>query len=292
MIKRTRNLDVALVRTFAAVADRASMTAAANLLNLTQGAVSQQIGRLEEGFGAPLFKRSRRGLRLTSAGERLLGKAKRLLQINDEIWGEMATAQLGGEVRIGVPQDLIGSVLAPILKTYTEARPQVEVSLVCTTSLQLMQALEEGSLDLAVIEEPVGPTSGETARVERLVWVGARGGVAHRKRPLPISMVADTCAFRPLIIETLDSNGLPWRAMFENGNIEATIGMVRSDLAVTAWLAPTVPVDLNILTAESGLPDLPSFAINLHLPRHQVNRAASEFAHHVRDGLMRHTQAA
>jgi DNA-binding transcriptional LysR family regulator len=292
MIKRSRNLDVALVRTFAAVADRASMTAAANLLNLTQGAVSQQIGRLEQGFGAPLFKRSRRGLRLTSAGERLLGNAKRLLEINDEIWGDMATAQLGGEVRIGVPQDLIGSVLAPILKTYTDARPQVEVSLVCTTSLQLMQALEEGSLDLAVIEEPVGPTSGETARVERLVWVGARGGVAHRKRPLPISMVADTCAFRPLIIETLDSNGLPWRAMFESGNIEATTGMVRSDLAVTAWLAPTVPVDLNILTAESGLPDLPSFAINLHLPRHQVNRAATEFAHHVRDGLMRHSQAA
>ncbi len=81
-----RNLDTSLLRAFVAVADTAGMTAAANLLHLTQAAVSQQIKRLEEALGAQLFERDRRGLRLTNAGERLYGRAKRLLALNDEIW--------------------------------------------------------------------------------------------------------------------------------------------------------------------------------------------------------------
>ncbi|RVB61327.1 LysR family transcriptional regulator, partial [Mesorhizobium sp. M7A.F.Ca.CA.004.06.1.1] len=72
-----RNLDMALIRTFITVADKASMTAAANALHLTQGAVSQQVKRLEEALGSSLFTRDRRGLRLTRAGEQLFGRGKR-----------------------------------------------------------------------------------------------------------------------------------------------------------------------------------------------------------------------
>ena len=74
-----RNLDTSLLRAFVAVAETAGMTSAANVLHLTQAAVSQQIKRLEETFGCELFERDRKGLRLTAAGERLLGRAKRML---------------------------------------------------------------------------------------------------------------------------------------------------------------------------------------------------------------------
>ena len=99
----TCNLDTFLVRTFVAVADKASMTAAANVLHLTQGAVSQQVKRLEETLGCSLFERDRRGLRLTRPGERLLGQARKLLALNDEIWAAMTTAAVKGQVRLGVP---------------------------------------------------------------------------------------------------------------------------------------------------------------------------------------------
>ncbi|TIX80040.1 MAG: LysR family transcriptional regulator, partial [Mesorhizobium sp.] len=147
-----RNLDTALVRTFVTVADKASMTAAANALHLTQGAVSQQIKRLEEVFGCSLFERDRRGLRLTRSGERLFGKGNRLLSLNDEIWAEMATSAVAGEVRLGVPYDLVGTMLAPMLKTYVETYPQIEISLVCASSPELAAALAAGTIDLAVIE--------------------------------------------------------------------------------------------------------------------------------------------
>ncbi|WP_281405960.1 MULTISPECIES: LysR substrate-binding domain-containing protein [unclassified Mesorhizobium] len=287
-----RNLDTTLMRTFVTVADKASMTAAANALHLTQGAVSQQVRRLEEALGRSLFERDRRGLRLTSSGERLFGKAKRLLSLNDEIWAEMAANVVAGQVRFGVPYDLVGTTLAPVLKAYAQTYPQVEISLVCASSPELAAALAAGTIDLAVIEERVGASDGECLAIDRLVWVGAKGGVARAKRPLPVSMVADSCAFRPVVLSALHEHGLEWRTVFENGNIDATTATVRSDLAVTTWLASTVPADLDILPSESGLPPLPNFSINLHLPRHGVGPAAQAFARHIRDGLARRPQAA
>lgn len=282
-----RNLDTGLLRTFVTTADMASMTAAANVLHLTQGAVSQQIRRLEEMFDSVLFERDRRGLKLTNDGERLLGRARQLLGLNDEIWAAMTVPDITGEIRLGAPYDLVGTYLPPALKAFAHSHPQVNISLVCAASPQLADALTAGEIDLAVIEEPAGPSTGECLNVERLVWVGSRGGSTYLKRPLPLSVVSDTCAFRPAIFAALRQHGVEWRTVFDNGNIEATIATVRMDLAVTAWLASTVPADLDVLSADSALPALPSFAINLHLPPTGPGRGVNELARHLREAFAR-----
>jgi DNA-binding transcriptional LysR family regulator len=290
----TRNLDTALIRSFVTVAETASMTAAANALHLTQGAVSQQIKRLEEAFECALFERDRRGLKLTNAGERLFGKAKRLLGLNDEIWAELTTPAFSGEIKLGLPYDLVTTYLPPVLKTYAQAFPQVEISLVCLTSPMLAEAVNAGEIDLAVIEAPVGQSIGECLSIERLVWVGCKGGEAYLKRPLPISTIGDTCAFRPVMFDALRRRGMTWRTVFANGSVEAITATVLTDLAVTASLASTIPPGLDVLNAESGLPDLPSFAINLYLPRSEANPITQGLARHIRDSFVgrRRLQAA
>jgi len=288
----TRNFDIALIRTFATVADCGSMTIAANTLHMTQGAVSQQIKRLEDMLGSALFTREKRGLRLTNAGERLLGNARRLLILNDDIWANMTDSTIAGSVRLGVPYDLIGTALAPVLKSYAERHPQVEISLICASSPDLLQALDNGEIDLGIVEEPLDLSRGECLVVDRLVWVGAKAGNAYRKNPLPISMVADTCAFRPSVFAALAEDGRRWRTVFENGNIEATTATVRTDLAVSAWLASTIPADLDILGANDGLPDLPVFSVNLYLPKSEATPPATELARHIREGMMRPRQIA
>ena len=290
----SRNLDTALLRSFVTVAETASMTAAANALHLTQGAISQQIKRLEEAFECALFERDRRGLRLTNSGERLLGKARRMLGLNDDIWAELTTPACAGEVKLGLPYALVTTYLPPVLKTYAKAFPQVDISLVCLTSPMLGQALAAGEIDLAVIEEPVGRSAGECLSIERLVWVGCKGGEAYLKRPLPISTIGDTCAFRPVMFDALRRRGMAWRTVFANGSVEAITATVLTDLAVTASLASTIPPGLDVLGAESGLPDLPSFAINLYLPRSEANPIAQGLARHIRDSFVgrRRLQAA
>ena len=105
-------------------------------------------------------------------------------------------------------------------------------------------------------------------------------------------MVAETCAFRPTVLAALGAQGQAWRTVFENGTMDATTATVRADLAVTTWLAFTVPADLEILPADAGLPPLPAFAINLYLPHGDVGPAAAELARHIRGCLLRHLQAA
>ena len=285
-VSMNRNLDITLVRTFVTVADTGSMTVAANALHVTQGAVSQQIKRLEETFDCVLFERDGRRLELSPVGERFLGKAKRLLGMNDEIWVDMTAHPVSGKLRVGIPYDLVGTHFPPVFKAFGEAFPNVEVSLMCASSPELNDAMGVGSLDLAVVEEAAGVASGECLRVEQLVWVGARAGNAHLKRPLPISMVAESCGFRPVVLAALRDQGIEWRTVFESGNLEATTATVRSDLAITAWLASTIPADLEILSGDDALPTLPNFSINLRLPS-VVPFVAQEFARYVRERLVR-----
>lgn len=161
----------------------------------------------------------------------------------------------------------------------------MELTIVCGTSPELAEGMARGELDLAVVEAPVDEATGECLCVERLVWVGPRGGNVHAKRPLPLSMVDENCAFRARVLKALGEHGIEWRTVFESGNIEATTATVRTGLAVTAWLTPTVPADLDILGPEAGLPELPMFAISLLVPAQGASQATQALAQCIRDGF-------
>ncbi|WP_429300811.1 LysR substrate-binding domain-containing protein [Paraburkholderia sp. GAS199] len=280
----SRNLDLDLIRTFVTVADSGSMTVSANLLHMTQGAVSQQVKRLEEGLDCLLFVRKTRKLELSRQGEQFLVKARQMLRLNDEIWADMTAQSLGGSLRVGVPYDLV-TPLAPAMKAFAEAHPRVEISLVCAASPELDEAVTSGRVDVSLVEYVASEAEGEVIRVEPLVWVKGRGSEAWQKRPLPLSMVDERCAFRPVVLGALANRDIAWRTVFESGNIEATAATVRAGLAVTAWLVSTVPSDLETIAPHTaGLPPLPPFAICLRLPS-AVSPAALEFARHVRESM-------
>ena len=139
-----RDIDIGLLRAFVAVVETGSVTGAAGLLNLTQAAVSQQVKRLEELFGTELFERHHKRLVLKPNGERLIAHAQRLIALNDEVWGAMSAPAYAGEVRLGVPHDIVGPYLPPILSRFDKAWPRVRVALKCTTTPQLRELLRAG----------------------------------------------------------------------------------------------------------------------------------------------------
>ncbi|WP_414832421.1 LysR family transcriptional regulator [Afifella sp. YEN Y35] len=287
-----RNLDIALLRTFATVADQGSMTRASDILHLTQGAISQQIARLEALVGTALLLRHPRGLRLTPAGERFLGRIRPLIVTNDEIWSEIERGDVSGPVRLGLPFDLVDSCFAASLKSYCEAFPKVELTLVCAASPDLLDMVGRGRLDLAVIERAVDSEGGEVLAIDRLVWVGARAGQAHKRSPLPISLVGETCVFRPAVSEALAEEKLASRMVFETGGLDATRTIVKMDLAISAWLATTVPADFDIISEDAGLPPLPSFAITLHRADGARGAIFDELARQLRNAMARPRLAA
>lgn len=271
-----RNIDIGLLRAFTAVVETGSVTEAAGTLSLTQAAVSQQIKRLEELFGKPMFARTQRKLVLSAEGERLLPFAQRLLALNDETWRAMVAPAFDGEVRLGVPYDLVARFLPKVLRRFDKRFPNVRVSLVTSTSRLLLDALNRGELDLTLTTEAARPARSESLLVDRLVWVGAAGGNAYLREPLPVSLGAETCAFRPYALAALAKWNRPWRPVSESNSLEPMIATLEADLAVAPMLSCAAPRSLEILSDAAGLPRLPACHVNLYLPRNTQNDMASE----------------
>ena len=118
------------LRSFVAVADAGGVTRAAGFLNLTQSAVSMQLKRLEEATGIDLIDRSARTVSLTAAGEQLLGYARRMLELNDEVYARMTHQAFEGEVIMGVPHDIIYPAIPRVLQRFAADYPRVRVNLI------------------------------------------------------------------------------------------------------------------------------------------------------------------
>lgn len=276
------NIDPVLLRAFVAVAETGGMTNAGRSLNLTQAAVSQQIKRLEDLFRQQLFERDRRQLRLTPRGERLLAHARRLLALNDEVWGVMTSPDFEGEVRLGAPYDVVRPFLPPILRAFDQAWPAVNVKLVCSVTQELLEDLERGDVDLTLTTEETCGAGGEVLLPDELVWVGAPGGRAHTLRPLPVSLGDRNCMFRRAAVRALADRGCAWRPVCEISNMEPLCATLKADLSVSPLLASTVPDDLVILGPDAGLPPLKTFYVNMYLPRANISDGAAELARHIR----------
>ncbi|MEZ5817280.1 MAG: LysR substrate-binding domain-containing protein [Hyphomicrobiaceae bacterium] len=278
-----RDLDLTILRAFLAVVETGSVTGAARLLNRTQAAVSLQIKRLEDTLAQPLFERGHKRLTLAPAGEQLIGFAQRLVAMNDEVVETMTTPSFEGEVRLGLPVDLIVTYAAPILRRFNEKWPGVRVSLVASNSQELVEGLEGGRVDLALTTDlETGGRHVETMVQDDLVWVGSPGGGAHRRSPLPVAIGGRSCRFRPVLLDALRRADVDWRVVLEVANQDAVNATVAAGISVAAMLRETVPPSLDVLTAEAGLPELPSFALNLRMPPAGANELAEEMARHIR----------
>ncbi len=285
-----RNIDVALARAFVATAETGGMTAAGRLLNLTQGAVSQQIKRLEDLLQKELFDREHRQLTLTPEGERLLLHARRLIALNDEIWGLMSAPEFEGTVKLGVPRDIVRPFMPPILRSFNDAWPRVRLDLVCKSSPKLLERLAKGEIDLALTTETDTPANAERLITDELVWVGCAGGRAPRETPLPVAITDGTCTFRAAMIAGLERAGRDWRVVGPLGTQDALLATLEADIAVASLLRSSVPAHIDILDGAYDLPKLMPFHINLYSRTSQTNAIVRELAGHIRDQIQRRFQ--
>jgi DNA-binding transcriptional LysR family regulator len=277
-----RDIDMSLLRAFSTVVETGSVTAAARLLNRTQAAVSLQIKRLEEQFDKALFEREHRRLRLTPAGERLVAAAQRMVALNDELFGQMTTPDFAGEVRFGVPTDIVPIYIPPILRRFNQTWPRVRVTLQTGNSFHLLEAMKRGEIDLTLTTDAERDPRAEILRVDQLRWVGAPGGHAHLTNPLPLAVGDHSCRFRPVVIDALRKAERDWRMVLEVSSQVAQDAAVSAGIAVTASLRDSVPESLQVLDDSASLPALPEFFINMHAPKAGHNAIADELARHIR----------
>ncbi len=154
------------LKVFRTVAEKLNFTNAAEVLFLTQPAVTLQIKTLEEDLGVKLFDRAGGKVKLTEAGEVLLDYAARITDLYNE--AETAVGVLIGEERgklsIGASTTIAQYVLPALLGEFLVYHPRVELSMIGANTENIVNALNEKRITLGLVEGPVGRNDLKTAR--------------------------------------------------------------------------------------------------------------------------------
>ena len=148
-------MDIGLARTFLEVVAAGSFVGAAERLHLTQTAVSARIRLLEDQLGRRLFVRNRGGARLTPAGERFRHYATALVQVWERARQQVALppgrAHLVG---VGGEYSLSNTILFDWMLWMRREQPDIAVRAEVDTQGRLLDRVQDGSLDLAVLYSP------------------------------------------------------------------------------------------------------------------------------------------
>ncbi|MFU8881836.1 MAG: LysR family transcriptional regulator [Rhodobacterales bacterium] len=258
-----RNLDITTLRSFVAVADLGGVTRAAGHLHLTQSAVSMQLKRLEEVLGLNLLDRSSRTIGLTAAGQQMLGYARRMVDMNDEVMARLTDQTYEGEIVLGVPHDIVLPAVPHVLQRFNTMFPRMKVQLITTFTRHLKDKYRRGDCDIILTTEADLAPGGETLTALPLKWVGGQGGSAWRQRPLRL-VFGRYCIFRPGVIAGLDRAGIDWELAVETESDRTIEATVSADLGITAMIDGMEPRHLQQIDHGGALPDLTVQKINMY----------------------------
>lgn len=140
---------------FVAVARTLNFTRAAERLNLTQSALSQRIGKLEEELGAALFVRAPGAVRLTDTGSRILRFCEARESLESEILADLATSQSGelaGGFRLAGHLSIMRPVALPSLAPLLREHPKVHCELINADLKKLPGMFKQGEADLVILD--------------------------------------------------------------------------------------------------------------------------------------------
>lgn len=252
------NLDSDLLRTFIAVANAGSVTDGAARINRSQSATSLQIKRLEAILGQPVFERHGRGVLLSDTGRKLFPIAREVTERLDAALREISQNAVSGKLRLGIPDDHGRTKLAAIIATFTRQHPKVELDVTCALSTSFPEALDKGSLDLAVYEVESPSSNEEVVYEDPTCWVSS----AHRHfqvdESLPVALFDHACWWRAAAVNSLVARAKPYREVYSSQSVSGVIAAVEAGIAVGLLGRSSLHAGLSVVNDALGLGNTPA----------------------------------
>ncbi len=259
-----KTLDIEAIQAFVLTADLQSFTRAADVMDMTQSAVSLKIKRLEDGLGRKLLERTPRHVRLSIDGSAFLSSARELVAAHQGAIGAFASAR-PRRLTIGVSHHIVGADLPLLLRRIGHANSGVALEMRIAASRELLEAFDSGTLDAAIVlRHDNRRQDGETISRESFGWIGTPDFTQAPGEPLRIATQPQPCSVRTMAIGALDASGIAWTEVFVGGGVNTIGAAVSAGLAVAALgrrVAPQGSVDLG---PRLGLPALPTRDLILH----------------------------
>ncbi|HEY1950386.1 MAG TPA: LysR family transcriptional regulator [Bryobacteraceae bacterium] len=245
-------MEIHQLRYFCAVAQTGSFTKAATQEGIAQPSLSQQILRLESDLGSKLFDRLGRGVQLTEFGRALLPEA---LQILRQVNGARATLEslrlgVAGRLAVGCIPTITPYFLAPNLNNFAEKYPDVNLRLVEDITPKLLELLQSGEIDLAIVSPPVKSPDvvcSDLFREPILVAVGRRHRLAGESsvslpelREEKLLLLKEGHCFRDNALTVCSRARTTFTSMFESNQFSSILPLVSAGFGIS--LVPRMAV--------------------------------------------------
>jgi DNA-binding transcriptional LysR family regulator len=233
-------MEIKHLRSFLAVAQALSFTAAARKLHLSQPALTAQIQALEADVGVSLLERTRRSVRLTPSGESFTRDAEAILKMADEarVNAQRVAAGQAGHLKIGFVASAALEIVPSIVLAFRRSHPRVTLDLLNIRTTDQIALLEERKLDAGFLRLPASSRGLSITRIhqERFVLVLPQGHRLANSRPFTLKelehepFVAYARKWAPGFydhwIGMFIAAGFSPQVAFEAGEMETVLAMV------------------------------------------------------------------
>lgn len=275
--------------TFAYVADAGNISRAAEMLHLSQPAVSGQLRLLQDWFGEPLYRRRGHGVMLTAAGERLAEHARQLRQVYQqaqtlrEAWQGLET----GRLRLGASTTPASYLLPALVAEFHRQFPAISLHMSDGNTSQIVERLP--SLDMAFIEGEVpaglpADTAVHPWRQDEVVAIAradhplARHGVAHLQELIHFALIMREpgSGVRQLVERAFVDEGLAPAAALELAGVEGVKQAVRAGLGIGFVSRMSMRHEDGSLAVIRLLPQPLTRTLSILVPHAQASARAAE----------------
>lgn len=294
-----KGLTLHQLRTFRAVAEQLSFSAAAHELSISQPSVSYQVKELEAVLGLPLIDRLGKRVRLTEAGEVLYEYARRTLTLLDEV--ALVMEQMRGiergTLRVGASATVGIYVIPLALGAYKKVHPNLALSLEIGSREMLQERLKRGVLDLAVLSLPIADPNLESTPFmdDELVLVVPAGHPLAGRADLTLRdftgesfLMREPGSGTRLAVEMAARRaGVSLQVGMELGSNGAIKHAVEAGLGVAVLSSHAIELERRggglVVVDIEGFPILRPWSI-VHLRRRQLPAAVAQFIEFLREG--------
>ena len=236
------------LKTFLLIAESGSFTGAARAIYRTQSAVTAQVQALEDQLGVQLFDRSSRPPTLTEAGRSFIPRAREVVKAYDALLRNEGTADLRGDLRLGVVPSAMTGLTPRALVLLGERHPGLHIELAMGLSAELVTKVEQGVLDVALISDPLEVDSSlkwSPFLREPLVLIAPSDAPQKRAKELlrvyPFMRYTNQAWVGKLIERVAEQKRLHVRETMVLNTLEAITSMVHAGLGVSIVPLQLVP---------------------------------------------------
>ncbi|WP_325089030.1 LysR substrate-binding domain-containing protein [Burkholderia contaminans] len=183
---------------------------------------------------------------------------------NDAILALKQASSDRGVVRFGLPEDYAELWLPDLLNSFYAMRPGARLHVHCRMSLELLERLQAGELDVALVVRHGAGAGGRVLGRHDVVWAAHRDFALDRHASVPLALFPETCCYRQRGLQALATADRSFHVVYTSQSPTGIKSAVNQGAAVTMIDRCTLPGNWRVLDESDGFPSLPAADLELH----------------------------